>query len=170
MLPQARLREISGDIARRHGPEPAADYVALNMVHPRLGHAYWRIGLQSLENLRLRNDREFYDARLILRLYDVTDILFDGANAHHFIDLRTSALSGNYYVNIERTVRDYIAEIGLRRDDGSFCPFARSNIVRFDRDNPAQNHHDVMGSAVSACLPVAENFDTRARIHWASYA
>ena len=175
MLPQERLREISGQITQRHGPKLTADYIALSMVHPRLGYAYWRIGLKTLENLRLRNNKEFYDARLVLRLYDVTAIRFDDAHTRPFTDLEISPLSGNYYIDIERIERDYVVEIGLRRNDGLFCPFARSNTTRFDRDNPVENHltaNLAMEAALTAIHAVADDFSvsTRARIPRPSYA
>ncbi|MDH4220179.1 MAG: DUF4912 domain-containing protein [Candidatus Aminicenantes bacterium] len=139
-LSQERLREIAWEVGTRYPIPPTADYIALYMVNPHLGHMHWHIREGSAEALRAQQGEAFRNTSLVVRVYDVTDIIFDGFNAHMFFDLEVSGLSGNYYFGVNRLARDYLAEIGFRRRDGYFHSLARSNVTYFDRDRPSGNY------------------------------
>jgi 1,4-alpha-glucan branching enzyme len=67
-------------------------------------------------------------AALVLRVYDVTDLMFDGANAHAMFEVDDYLLDKtNYNVRVVPG-RHYLAELGWRRD-GAFRIVARSNTV-----------------------------------------
>jgi glycosyltransferase involved in cell wall biosynthesis len=137
-LSQERLRELIWEIGKRYPVPLTAEYVALSMVHPRLGHIHWHIRPETAEELL--HQTGLRNASFIVRVYDVTDILFDGRNAHAFFDLDAGSLQGNYYFRMDRPARNYIAEVGFRGGDGSFHFLARSNATFFDRDRPSGNY------------------------------
>jgi hypothetical protein len=95
-LSRERLKEIAWEVGTRY-PIPATyDYIALFMVHPRRGHVHWHIRNESVEAMTSKQGGPIQNASLIVRVYDVTDVIFDGFNAHMFFDLEISGLSGNY--------------------------------------------------------------------------
>ena len=74
----------------------------------------------------------------VLRIYDVTHILFDGRNAHHSFDVEITGETDHWYLNIESSNRNYLAEIGYRFPDGRFAALARSNTIYLPRDQAAE--------------------------------
>ncbi|MEE4377886.1 MAG: DUF4912 domain-containing protein [Candidatus Competibacteraceae bacterium] len=134
MLSQERLRTIIWEIGQRDLAKPAQDFVVLNMVHPHLGHAYWHIQQQSVAALEL--NAAFHQAERVLRVYDVTEVDFDGGNAHRFFDREIQQWIGNYYFGVDHQARNYLAEVGLRNQQGGFQAVARSAPTFFDRDQP----------------------------------
>lgn len=158
MLSQKRFREIAWEIGKRYPISLTADYIALAMVNPHLGQVHWHVGKESVRVARER----FAQAPLVIRVYDVTDILFDGSNAHGFFDIEMGNLAGHYYFGVPRLARNYLVEFGLRSGDGRFHPLARSNTAFFERDRPAGNYQTgglFVGGALQRTFPVENIFD-----------
>ncbi len=137
-LSQERLRQIIWEIGQRYPIPFTEDYAALAMVDPHRGHVHWHIRQESAEGLKRLTHSQA--ALFVVRIYDVTDILFDGVNAHGFFDLEVGGLQGGYYFRVDRTARNYMAEAGFRSRDGSFHALARSSATFFDRDRPSGNY------------------------------
>ena len=66
------------------------EMVVLQVRDPRWLHAYWELQDPAIDKLRARLKDRFHNARLILRVYDVSLIIFDGNNAHSFFDIDIS--------------------------------------------------------------------------------
>ncbi|MEJ2683835.1 MAG: glycosyltransferase [Candidatus Sulfobium sp.] len=135
-----RMRQIAWEAGRGFPAPLSSEYLSLSMIHPRLGHVHWNVRERSLGSLIPGRGDVFRDAPIIVRVCDVTDIVFDGSNAHTFFDLHAGGLAGNYYFRVDQPARNYLAEVGLRGSDGSFAAIARSNAVYFDRDRPSGNY------------------------------
>jgi len=103
------------------------DRLVLLPVNPRWIHAYWDFSSNSRQKLLA--------SEAILRLYDVTNIVFDGNNAHRIKEMRISACEGNWYFEVDFSDADYLAEIGYY-ESGKFFPLFRSNLVRTPSDHP----------------------------------
>lgn len=95
--------------------------------------AYWDITPGSIAALRKRIGDEVDRSQVILRLYDVTHINFDGTNANNSFDLDVGAHSNNWYINIWCDNVTYCGEIGMRTPAGRFHPLARSNFIHIPR-------------------------------------
>ena len=76
-------------------------------------------------------------SRWILRIYDITDILFDGHNAHSFFDIEGIEHSDHWYLHLLLANRNYCAEIGWRSEPGLFQCLVRSNTLYLPPDGPA---------------------------------
>lgn len=148
---QEKLREIAWKVGAKYPIPLTGDHVNLLMVNPRLGYVHWQIQEESVGALKLTHGERFNGSRMVVRVYDVTDILFDGFNAHMFFDLEVNGLSGNYYFAMNRLARSYLAEIGFRFGDGSFRCIARSNTAFFDRDRPSGDY-EIAGLFVGRTL------------------
>jgi len=73
------------------------------------------------------------DARLCVRLYDVTGISFDGTNATSIFDQEVYERVGSWYFSIDRPSHTFCADIGIRATDGRFVSIARSNVAATPR-------------------------------------
>ncbi len=63
---------------------------------------------------------------LCVRIYDVTGIVFDGNNAHGFIDIDLVGLTGSGYCEIGMQGKEIVAEIGFIDAQGLFIALMRS--------------------------------------------
>jgi hypothetical protein len=75
------------------------------------------------------------DASLVLRVYDVTAIDWDGTNHHVSFDVEVWDLLGNWYIELGRPGSSFVGELGLRARDGRFLALVRSNFVTMPRDS-----------------------------------
>jgi uncharacterized protein len=96
-------------------------------------YAYWDIS-GGLMQSKADEARHSGDYKLILRVYDVTDIRFDGKNAHKYMDIEVTGDANNWYINVWEAGRTYIADLGFRTTDGKFILIARSNAVGVPSD------------------------------------
>lgn len=97
-------------------------------------YAYWEISAEAYGDLRRKlGDKIFDGSRWALRVYDVTEISFDGGNAHRYFDIFVDPKSDNWYVNVGEVNRSWCADIGLTTPDGRFISVARSNVLSMPR-------------------------------------
>jgi len=82
---------------------------------------YWDFAPQTYEIIKKHR-------YVVLRVYDVTYIEFNGTNAHRTFEMKIDERMRKYYVNVPQTGADYIAEIGYE-EKGQFVPVLRSNHV-----------------------------------------
>ena len=156
-----RLREVIWDIGKGYPIPLRGDSIELLMVSPGLGHVIWHVQEQSTTKAATAEGGAFANAPLVVRIYDVTDIIFDGSNAHMFFDLPAARASGSYYFAPGRQARNYIAEIGLRNARGMFYPISRSGAAFFDRDRPSGNYRTAglfVGRVPGSVFPVENIF------------
>jgi hypothetical protein len=126
---------------------PGRTDLVLMPIDPHRMHAYWRIEPRDLEDARARLGDAGADARLILRLHDVSLIDFDGANAHDSFDLEVHGLDNGWYLSFWRSNRAYIAELGLRAERGDFASIVRSTHAELPPDGESEDY-DRAGSIV----------------------
>ena len=96
--------------------------------------AYWEIRHDKEEDI-LKDIKNAGDnpAKYILRVYDVTDINFNGKNAHSHFDIDLKNLANNWYINVGSPDRSWIVDIGIATKGSGFYPLARSNMVHTPR-------------------------------------
>jgi hypothetical protein len=76
----------------------------------------------------------------MLRIYDVTQIQFNGKNAHHFYDLPVPHQQGYWFVKGLFSNRSYVADIGVEVNGRDFFPLLRSNSIQMPKLGKANNH------------------------------
>ncbi len=109
------------------------DRLMLLIRDPYWCFAYWDVSapLQTTMIHALQQDH----AKLLLRTYDVTDINFDGSNAHRSLDIEINEEASNWYINVWEAHRAYCVDLGLLYPDGTFKTLLRSNVVTTPRDS-----------------------------------
>lgn len=108
-------------------------WLALIVKDPHWVYATWEISQHSLQPFLSQLEDSRHPAKIILRMYDVTCIQFDGHNANHYFDLEVGRSANNWYINLWTDHASTCAEIGVRAFDGNFTPLARSNFVQTPR-------------------------------------
>ena len=146
-----RLREICRELGLGlPAPSAVAPRLVLAACRPRLGYLTWHA------------EPGHSPSRWVARIHDVTDVIFDGTNAHQSFDVDLAASQGHTYVPIPWVERNLLAELGRVGPDGVFVPVVRSNPQWFERDRPARRF-DWAGLFVSSSfrhvLPVENVLD-----------
>jgi len=113
------------------------DRIVLQVRDPRWIHAYWEISASMIERLKNNLRDDFFDAKRVLRVYDVSDIIFNGENAHRFFDIQVNEFANNWYINTEGPDRSWCVDFGLLLVSGRFVTILRSNTVRTPLEGPS---------------------------------
>lgn len=105
--------------------------IALMVRDPYLVHAYWEVTPARIE----REKAWFgWNSKLVVRIYDVTGIQFDGRNALGYFDQEVFERLGSWYFDVGRPSHSFIADVGLLSPEGKFLTLARSNHILMPRD------------------------------------
>ena len=96
--------------------------------------AYWSVSKQYFDNLKNKyGESVFVDSQLIIRVYDTTDINFDGNNANRYFDVFVTPNSNSWYINVGEFNKSWCADLGYLTKDGKLILLARSNKVSMPR-------------------------------------
>jgi len=113
------------------------DRMILQVRDPRWIHAYWEVAASTIERLKNELREDFFNAKSLLRVYDVSDIIFNGENAHRFFDIQVNEFANNWYINTEGPDRSWCVDFGLLLASGRFVTILRSNTVRTPLEGPS---------------------------------
>ena len=100
-------------------------------------YTYWEVRPGTLEEIRSNFKERLNGARLVLRAYDVSYIVFDGKNANYFFDIEINSEIRNWYIDVGRPGSSWCLDVGFRLTDGTFVMIARSNAVTTPSDVPS---------------------------------
>lgn len=113
------------------------DIIVLQVRDPWWLYTYWEVVHGTWERLKAELKEIFFNARKVLRVYDVTNINFKGDNAHRYFDIEVGLDSINWYINTAGPGRSWCVDLGLRLPDNRFITIVRSNIVNTPFDGPS---------------------------------
>lgn len=117
---ETRPENIYQDVSKKGLPtEYGENRITLMTVDPWKLFAYWEVRGDTLAKLK---------GKLVLRVYDVTGIYFDGKNANIVFDIPIHERVGDSYIGVGPN-RDFIVAIGIASLEGSFTAIARSTKV-----------------------------------------
>ncbi|HEY9855007.1 MAG TPA: DUF4912 domain-containing protein, partial [Stenomitos sp.] len=99
------------------------DRAVLLVRDPFWVYGYWDLSVETV--LRARQEG---GQRMVLRVHDVTDLVFDGKNSHYSFDI-VMPFEGQrvWYFNVPTDGRTYLYQIGYLRADKYFLPLVTSN-------------------------------------------
>lgn len=103
--------------------------LALLVQGPMSLHAYWEVDEQKKHLVQRHFQRDWANLPFYLRIYDVTDLYFDGTNANYTQEIRVRPEDDNWYISNVRPRRNYIADFGTTTLPGNFFSILRSNVV-----------------------------------------
>ncbi|MCD6450667.1 MAG: DUF4912 domain-containing protein [Thermotogaceae bacterium] len=110
--------------------------LVLMSVNPHWLHAYWDLSPDTIRTLELLPP----GSKVVLRLHDVTCIIFDGSNSHRTFEVSVDIrFTKNYYFNVPVAGADYLVELGYKDPVGKFVPLIRSNVCKAPKDYPSSS-------------------------------
>ncbi len=112
--------------------------LCVRVADSRRGTASWRVRGEDMRGALRRLGADAARARLALRLFDITDIDFDGTNAHSFFDIELEFDEREREIVWNAPGRSITACLGLRTPR-TFHPLAFAGPTHFPREEPA-NH------------------------------
>lgn len=97
---------------------------------------YWAYVYWEATPVRIEREKAWFgwDSKLVVRLYDITGVQFDGMNAHGYYDQEVFDRVGSWYFDLGRPSHTFCADIGLLSPDGRFVTLARSNTATLPRE------------------------------------
>jgi len=111
------------------------DRLALMVRDPYWLYAYWEITATRMEDITARYGPMLWEnSKPVLRVYDVTGINFNGANANRYFDCTLGGNADDWYINVAEANRSFCVDLGRLFPDGIFITLLRSNIVTTPRD------------------------------------
>jgi hypothetical protein len=93
-------------------------------------YSYWEIAQEKIASLSNQLGQRFHNAVLALRVYDITNVEFNGSNAVRYFDVRVGDKIGSFYINVGEFNRSWCVDIGFILEDGDFVLVARSNFLK----------------------------------------
>ncbi|MFH0762641.1 MAG: DUF4912 domain-containing protein [Candidatus Omnitrophota bacterium] len=130
--PAASQRVFARELPARYGK----GLIVLQVRDPKWLYVYWEVEDSAAEKLKGELKERFYNARLLLRVYDISHIIFDGNNANAFFDIGISGYVGSWYMQVGPG-RSWCVDLGFQLGDGTFIKLLRSNTVHTPLDGPS---------------------------------
>jgi hypothetical protein len=112
------------------------DRVTGMAVDPDRLFVYWEVTDDAIERAREVLGSGGKGAWLNLRIYDTTDRIFDGTNAHSYFDHRVDRGDRHWFFQIGKPSSSAFVDIGLKSSEGYFAKIVRSGRVEFSRREP----------------------------------
>jgi uncharacterized protein len=103
------------------------------LISPRKAIFFWDASDLPKQFFQYYFNIHFDDLVPVIHIYDVTEIQFNGKNAHHFYEIPISYQQGYWVVKGLFSNRSYLAEVGVKLSNGSFFPLIRSNSIRIPK-------------------------------------
>ncbi|PSB16569.1 hypothetical protein C7B65_21210 [Phormidesmis priestleyi ULC007] len=100
--------------------------------NPQWGYTYWDISNEHKSEVRQQGGE-----KLVLRLYDVTDIEVNQQTPHSMQQFDCDEMARDWYLSIPVSDRDYLVEIGYLTRDGRWLMLARSTPIRIPPTYPS---------------------------------
>jgi hypothetical protein len=113
------------------------DRVTGMAVDPDHLFVYWEVTDDAIERAREDLGDAGKTAWLNLRVYDTTDRIFDGTNAHSYFDHRVDRSDRHWFFLIGKPSSSAFVDIGLKSNQGYFVKIVRSGRVEFSRREPS---------------------------------
>jgi uncharacterized protein len=104
--------------------------VVILPIDPKFAFIYWEVRQDTIDSVV----SAFGPGKLTLRVYDVTNIEFNGYNAHEWWDMDVHHRFGTWYLRHNKSDRNLMVDIGIRGNDGNFHAIYRSKAIYFPRD------------------------------------
>jgi len=140
-LPAESLRRYAWEIGERraHSAYTCPDsYVNLTVVAPGQAFIVWRVQPAWVDGAARRKAGQWDGARLIVRLYDVSGIAFNGFNARQMRDIPIETLHGDRLLAAPLAGTTQLAELGFLLRNREFVPAARSMSTLFPSGTVSQ--------------------------------
>jgi uncharacterized protein len=126
---QSTKKEISNEIKTNIHPDiDSNNYLVAQLISDHKLVSNWKIASWQ-KDLSASYFDHINQEIIILRLYDVTDIYFNGSNAHSTYEFQLMKDTSNWTIKGIKLGRSYLTEIGYKVNQNQYFPILRSNAV-----------------------------------------
>ncbi|WP_456278283.1 DUF4912 domain-containing protein [Bacillus sp. AK128] len=101
-------------------------------------YVYWELSDVKKKFLEHICQLSWSDLPKLIKVYDVTSLLFNGSNAHRECEIPIPEMTNNWFITDLEPNRTYLTEFGIKRENGSFFSILRSNPIDTPRNSPHQ--------------------------------
>ncbi|MBO8176805.1 MAG: DUF4912 domain-containing protein [Bacillus sp. (in: Bacteria)] len=108
----------------------------LTLIQPTKAFVYWSISNEVWDTVALYYRELSNEKKLCLRVYDVTNIHFNGSNAHSIFEIPIPPHCEEWMLKGLKGNRCYCVELGLKHHH-DFLPLLRSNTIHVPLMNEA---------------------------------
>lgn len=112
------------------GLMPQKGELKAKLAAPRKIIVFWEASKLPKKIIELFFHRKFEELVTVVRIYDVTNLIFNGKNAHYFHDIPVPYHSEQWFVKGLAENRCYIVELGVYFSEIEFFPLYRSNYLQ----------------------------------------
>jgi hypothetical protein len=118
-------------------PEYDEDTIIALPQSPTTLYVYWSLSASKQSMIEHHLRTEWLNLPKVLKIYDVTDLHFQGHNQHRAFEISLPEMTNNWFLTDLETNRTFIFDLGTRTYDGSFFTVIRSQSV----ETPRSDHH-----------------------------
>ncbi|EKQ70116.1 ABC-type phosphate transport system, periplasmic component [Leptolyngbyaceae cyanobacterium JSC-12] len=129
----------------------AASRIILTARNSKDAYAYWEVPDTEKQAAKQEGGK-----KMMLRLYDVTDINMDEQYPHTVQQFDINEVDQDKHLPIPVSNRDYITEVGYVTEEGCWIKLARSNHIRIPADVPLGGT-DIAAGGVTSSVAMASN-------------
>jgi len=108
---------------------PSKDRIFIAVPDPHWLHVIWELTAQSVQRAEAALKQDWYGAKLIIRLSDVTSHDTTSTSETPIRDIVVENDCNTWYINVPQPPRQYRADIGYISRRGDFFPLAKSNVA-----------------------------------------
>jgi hypothetical protein len=101
---------------------------------PRTIHAYWEVDSLHKRLICEHFNSDWANLPFFLQVYDVTDIYFNGQNAHEKRLVQVHPYADNWYVHGLLPNRNYVVDFGTTTLNRQFFAILRSNVTQMPKE------------------------------------
>jgi hypothetical protein len=106
------------------------------IIHsPNCFYLYWSLSNTKQQMVEHHLRSEWSNLPKIVKVYDISDMHFQGHNHHKSIEFPIPEVTNNWFVRDVDPNRTYIADFGTKTFDGSFFTILRSNPIETPRSS-----------------------------------
>lgn len=109
---------------------PLKGELTAKLVTPGKMILFWEVSELPKKMTELFFNYKFDNLVTVVRIYDVTDIIFNGKNARHFYEITVPYQSGHWFIKGLSPNHSYTAELGVHFPEANFFPLFRSNCIQ----------------------------------------
>ena len=106
------------------------DRLVLLVRDPWWAYAWWEVTDGTFERARKLAPA----GKFLLRLYNVTQIAWNGTNHHDSFDIEVQGSASSWFLDLAKPGDSFCAELGLLDGDGRFHAMVRSNAITLPPD------------------------------------
>ncbi len=117
------------DLSTKTAKGVVKDRIFLMVPDPHWLHTHWELTLQSVQRAEAALGQEWYGAKPVIRLFDVTSQDTTSTAETVIRDIVIHGGCNHWYIDIPQPPRTYRADIGYLTRRGHFHPLCRSNVV-----------------------------------------